>query len=180
MPHIKTDTIITKSVLNNKTGEISQEEFILKKSQTNLVKGGWRMVYKDFDYILLSMKSPNEIRMLLYIRDLFKASLSIVVINKTTMCKKMKTTRATLSKFISRLIQYDFLMELEDKQYMMNPFMYLPHRSNGRELQNEWMDIRSKNLYSRRGISNEEYKRIRENELDIESLKGVLIDGNRF
>ena len=180
MPYIKTDIIISKSVLNNKTGEINQEEFIFKKSQVETAKGGWRMVYKDFDYILLSMKSPNEIRILLQIRDLFKASLSIVVINKTTMCKKMKTTRATLSKFISRLIQYDFLMELEDKQYMMNPFMYLPHRSNGRELQNEWMDIRSRNLYSRRGISNEEYERIKENKIDIKSLKSVVIDLNRF
>ena len=92
----------------------------------------------------------------------------------------MKTTRATLSKFITRLIQYDFLMELEDKQYMMNPFMYLPYRSNGRELQKEWVDIRNRNLYSRRGISNEEYQMIRENRLDIESLERVLIDTNRL
>jgi hypothetical protein len=84
------------------------------------------MTYKDFDYVLLKMKSPNEIRILLQIRDLFKASLSRVVINKTSMCKKFGTTRATLSKFITRLVQYDFLMELEDKQYMMNPFMCLP------------------------------------------------------
>ena len=180
MPHIKTDIIISKSVLNNKTGEINQEEFILKKSQVDTAKGGWRMVYRDFDYILLSMKSPKEIKMLLEIRDLFKSSKSIVVINKTTMCKKMETTRATLSKFITRLVSYNFLMELEDKQYMMNPFMYLPYHANGKEFQDEWIDIRNRNLYSRRGLSNEEFKMIRDNRLDIKRLEGVVIDNNRL
>jgi len=180
MPYIKTDIIISKSVLNNKTGEINQEEFILKKSQVDTAKGGWRMVYKDFDYILLSMKSPKEIKMLLETRDLFKSSKSIVVINKTTMCKKMETTRATLSKFITRLVGYNFLMELEDKQYMMNPFMHLPYHANAKELQDEWMDIRNRNFYNRRGLSNEECLMIKDNRLDIEGLKGIVVDENRL
>ena len=179
MWHIKTDTIITKSVLNNKTGEINQEEFIFKKSQVETAKGGWRMVYKDFDYILLSMKSPKEIKMLLEIRDLFKSSKSIVVINKTSMCKKMETTRATLSKFITRLVGYDFLMELEDKQYMMNPFMYLPYHANAKELQNEWIEIREKQLYNRRGLSNDEYLMVKEGKIMLDSIKDVLIDRDR-
>ncbi len=179
MRHIKTDTIITKSVLNNKTGEINQEEFIFKKSQVETAKGGWRMVYKDFDYILLSMKSPKEIKMLLEIRDLFKASKSIVVINKTSMCKKLETTRATLSKFITRLVVYNFLMELEDKQYMMNPFMYLPYHANSKELQNEWIEIREKHLYNRRGLSNDEYLMIKEGKIEVDSMKCILIDRDR-
>lgn len=179
MRNIKTEIIITKTVLNNKTGEIKEEEFVQKKSIIDMIKGGWRMVYKDFDYILLSMKSPNEIRALLQIRDLFKVSLSRVVINKTTMCKKMGMTRATFSKFISRLIQYDFLMELSDKQYMMNPFMFLPYKANGKELQEEWIDIRKNELYNRRGLSNDEYIMIKEGKMSLELIKGILVDDNR-
>ena len=138
------------------------------------------MTHDDFDYILISMKSPKEIKMLLEIRGFFKSSKSIVVINKTTMCEKMDTTRATLSKFITRLVGYNFLMELEDKQYRMNPFMHLPCHSNSKELQYEWMDIRSKNLYSRRGLSNEECRMIKDNRLNIEGLKNVVFDVNRI
>lgn len=179
MPHIKTEIIITKSVLNNKTGEIRDEEFIQKKSIMESCKGGWRMVYSDFDYLLLNMKSPNEIKILLQIRDLFKASLSRVVINKTNMSKKIGTTRATLSKFITRLIQYDFLMELEDKQYMMNPFMCIPYKSSAKELQNEWIKIRRDSLYNRRGLSNNEYRIISEGKMELKFIKGILIDKNR-
>jgi hypothetical protein len=180
MPNIKTDIIITKSILNNVTGEIKDEEFVLKRNKIDSAKGGWYMTYKDFDYILLSMKSPKEIKMLLTIRDLFKATLSIVVINKTVMCKKLDTTRATLSKFITRLIQYDFLMELEDKQYMLNPFMYLPYRSSSKELQDEWMEIRRDKRYNRRGFSNEEYRLIKDGKIKIELVKGSLVDEQRL
>ena len=144
------------------------------------IRGEKSMTHQDFDYVLISMKSPKEIKILLDIRILFKSLKSIVVINKTTMCKKMETTRATLSKFITRLVGYNFLMELEDKQYMMNPFMYLPYHANAKELQDEWMDIRSRNLYSRRGLSNEECIMIRDKRLDIEGLKGVMVDENRL
>jgi len=178
MRHIKTEMIITKSVLNNETGEITDEEFIQKKSIIESCKGGWRMVYKDFDYVLISMKSPSEIRILLQIRDLFKASLSRVVINKATMSKKMGTTRATLSKFITRLIQYDFLMELEDKQYLMNPFMCLPYKASAKELQDEWIKIREERLYNRRGLSDNEYKMLKEGKIEV-NFKDILIDRNR-
>ena len=87
--------IITKTILSNNILEINEKffckivlyykKYIQKKSIIESCKGGWRMVYKDFDYVLISMKSPNEIRILLQIRDLFKASLSRVVINKATI-----------------------------------------------------------------------------------------------
>jgi hypothetical protein len=40
LKYITTETIITKSVLNNKTGEIKDEEFIQRKSKTKVCKGG--------------------------------------------------------------------------------------------------------------------------------------------
>jgi hypothetical protein len=61
----------------------------------------------------------------------------------------------------------------------MNPFMYLPYKSPASELQEEWEKIRDEKLYKRRGLSNEEYKMIKEKKLNIESLENVLIDDNR-
>jgi len=177
--YVITETIITKSILNNQTGEIDDEEFIQRKSKTKTYKGGWRMMYIDFEYVLIEMKSPKEVKALLQLKNMFKASTNQIVINKSRMCKDFGMTRVTFSNFITRLISYDFLIELIDKQYRMNPFMYLPYRSNGKELQDEWEKIRNKNLYKRRGLSNDEYKLIKDKKLDIESFKNVLVDENR-
>ena len=179
LKYITTETIITKSVLNNKTGEIKDEEFIQRKAKREVCKGGWRMMYNDFEYVLISMKSPKEVKALLQLKNMFKASTSQIVINKSTMCKNFGMTRVPFSNFITRLISYNFLIELSDKQYRMNPFMYLPYQSQAKELQDEWERIRNEGLYKRRGISNKEYKFIRDKKLKIGDLVNVVVDKNR-
>jgi len=177
---VTTEVIITKSILNNRTGEITDEEFVQKRSKKESCKGGWKMMYNDFEYVLIAMKSPKEIKVLLQLKNMFKASTSQIVINKSTMCKNFGITRVTFSNFITRLIMYDFLIELEDKQYRMNPFMYLPYKSSGKELQDYWQEIRENNLYKRRGLSNEEYKLIAEKKLSLEFLKNVLVNKDKL
>jgi len=177
--YIITETIITKSILNNQTGEINNEEFVQRKSKTKTCKGGWKMMYSDFEYVLIRMKSPKEVKALLKLKNMFKASTNQIVINKSTMCQNFEMTRVTFSNFVTRLISFNFLIELSDKQYRMNPFMYLPYKSPASELQEEWEKIRDEKLYKRRGLSNEEYKMIKEKKLNIESLENVLIDENR-
>jgi hypothetical protein len=179
LKYIITETIITKNILNNKTGEIDEEEFIQRKSKSRTSKGGWRMMYSDFEYVLINMKSQKEIKALIQLKNMFKASISQIVINKSTMCKNFGMTRVTFSNFISRLISYNFLIELEDKQYRMNPFMYLPYKSSGRELQDEWERIIGENLYKRRGLSNQEYKLRREGKLVFEKDNKIVMDRGR-
>ena len=180
MNYITTETIITKSILNNQTGEINNEEFVQRKSKIKTCKGGWRMMYSDFEYVLISMKSPKEVKALLQLKNMFKASTNQIVINKSTMCKNFEMTRVTFSNFITRLITYNFLIELNDKQHRMNPFMYLPYKSPASELQEEWEKICDEKLYKRRGLSKEEYKMIKEKKLNIESLENVLIDETKL
>ena len=179
MKYIITETIISKSILNNETGEVSEEEFIQRKLKNKSCKGGWRMMYNDFEYVLISMKSPKVVKAVLQLKNMFKASVSQIVINKTTMCKDFGMNRVTFSNFIGRLISYDFLIELDDKQYRMNPFMYLPYQSSARELQDEWEKIRNDNIYRRRGLSNLEYKLIMQNKLELSHIENVIIDTNR-
>jgi len=136
-------------------------------------------MYSDFEYVLIKMKSPKEIKALLKLKNIFKASTIQIVINKSTMCKDFEMNRVSFSNFITRLISYDFLIELNDKQYRMNPFMYLPYKSSGLELQEEWNKIREDNLYKRRGLSNQEYRLIEEKKLKLEEIENVLIDKNR-
>ena len=62
---------------------------------------------------------------------------------------------------------------------MMNPFMYLPYHANAKELQNEWIEIREKQLYNRRGLSNDEYLMVKEGKIEVASMKGILIDRDR-
>jgi hypothetical protein len=125
------------------------------------------------------MKSPKEVKAVLQLKNMFKASTSQIVINKSTMCKDFEMTRVTFSNFIGRLISYDFLIELDDKQYRMNPFMYLPYQSSARELQDEWERIRSDNLYRRRGLSSLEYKLIKEDKLLFLDIVNGMMDTNR-
>jgi hypothetical protein len=136
-------------------------------------------MYSDFEYVLINMKSQKEIKALIQLKNMFKASISQIVINKSTMCKNFGMTRVTFSNFISRLISYNFLIELEDKQYRMNPFMYLPYKSSGRELQDEWERIIGENLYKRRGLSNQEYKLRREGKLVFEKDNKIVMDRGR-
>ena len=136
-------------------------------------------MYSDFEYVLIKMKSPKEIKALLKLKNIFKASTIQIVINKSTMCKDFEMNRVSFSNFITRLISYDFLIELNDKQYRKNPFMYLPYKSSGLELQEEWNKIREDNLYKRRGLSNQEYRLIEEKKLKLEEIENVLIDKNR-
>ena len=180
MKIIKTETIILKSILNNNTGEINDEEFIQRKSKKDVCKGGWRMIYNDFEYVLINMKSPKETKALLQLKNMFKASTSQIVINKSTMCKNFGMTRVPFSNLITRLISYNFLIELNDKQYRMNPFMCLPYQAQARELQDEWGKIRKEKLYNRRAVSNEEYTLINDKKLDINSLVDVVVDKGKL
>jgi hypothetical protein len=63
------------------------------------------------------MKSPKEVKALLQLKNMFKASISQIVINKSTMCKDFGMTRVPFSNFITRLISYNFLIELSDKRF---------------------------------------------------------------
>jgi hypothetical protein len=144
MEHTIVSRILTKKTLNDKTGELEETDFkeIKEKKQ---IKGGFRMVYKDYDTVLLSIvKSGKDLELLLFIRDLFTYNKIEIYIQSTEISKSFKVAKSKVSMIIKAMVDNKLLMRVDRGVYRLNPFMYLPYRSEAEVLQREWKFIEEK------------------------------------
>lgn len=136
--------ILTQQTLNKITGEIEDVEYkeIKEKKQ---IRGGFRMVYKDYDTVLLSIvKSGKDLELLLFIRDLFTYNKIEIYIQSTEISKSFKVAKSKVSMIIKAMVDNKLLMRVDRGVYRLNPFMYLPYRSEAEVLQREWKFIEEK------------------------------------
>ena len=142
----------TLSVVDNMTGEVKPMSFTEEKTKKK-VKGGWRMVYfpQGYDLVTLQLTSQRETYLMYYIRDLFTKSKSEVVLSPKLISKELNLDTKFISKTIKKLVGLDLIMQLTNKSYRLNPFMVLPYLSNADELQKEWIKIRERHGFIRRG-----------------------------
>jgi len=136
--------ILTQPTLNKITGEIEDVEYkeIKEKKQ---IRGGFRMVYKDYDTVLLSIvKSGKDLELLLFIRDLFTYNKIEIYIQSTEISKSFKVAKSKVSMIIKAMVDNKLLMRVDRGVYRLNPFMYLPYRSEAEVLQREWKFIEEK------------------------------------
>ena len=135
--------IITKKVLNENTGELESQSYkqIRKRKK---IRGGFRMVYKTYDDAVLEVvKSKKDLEILIYIRDLFTYNRVENVLSKVDIAKALKVSEQKASVVIRRLLDSNLIKKVSRGIYRLNPYMYLPFRSDAENLQQEWNNIKN-------------------------------------
>jgi len=138
MNYTEVTRIITERVLNNNTGELEPKTFREVK-QTKQVKGGFSMVYKSYDDVLKECVTSNlDLKIILAIREMFTYARIEVVISALDLSKQLKTSKQKVTTVITKLVENRLLKRVARGTYRLNPFMYLPFRSDASTLQAEW------------------------------------------
>lgn len=145
MQFTTTQQSITHKVLNEVTGELEPKQFdeVTKRKH---IKGGYRMVYKSYDDALLGIvKSTKDLELVIFIRDMFtymqvEVNLSTSHLQKTTGLAKSKVTEV-----VSRMVATGLLFKVRRGVYRLNPYMYIPYRSDSELLQAEWLKLTKDN-----------------------------------
>ncbi len=136
------DKIISQVVLNKTTGELETQDLRVLKP-TSKIKGGYRMMYKNYDEIQSELlKSNLDIRIFLYIRDKFSRTRIETSISARAIANELNTTPSKVSTLIKQLVENNFLMRVDRGIYRMNPFMFIPYGSPAEELQKEWEKLK--------------------------------------
>ena len=147
--------IITQRVLIETTGELESKDYRETKRYSK-VKGGYRMTYKSYDDIQVeALKSSLDIKIFLYIRDKYTWMRIENILSARDIAEENNVAISKVSKLISTLVDLDFLVRINRGIYRMNPFMFIPYKSNAEELQKEWKEIQNELLRK----SNEQTKR---------------------
>jgi predicted transcriptional regulator len=130
--------IITQQVLNEDTGELEIKNYREERKSTN-IKGGFSMVYKDYDEVLEEViKSNIDMKIFQIIKKSFTYKRIEVVLSSTDISKQLNISKPKVTRFIKNLIDNAFLKRVGRGTYRMNPFMFIPFRSDSSELQQEW------------------------------------------
>ena len=111
---------------------------------TKKMKGGFSMVYKDYDEILLLLKSNLDIQIFLEIRNNFTYRKIEAAISASEIAKKLNTSTTKVRTVINKLKNECFIIKINRTSYRLNPFIYLPFRSESELLQKEWNNLMKK------------------------------------
>ena len=129
---------VYKQILNTDTGEFEKCRFVEDTKYKLSKKQGWKAMYTtEYDKVLMALKSNLEKNMFMDIRDRFTKSKTVLEINQSSLAKKHKTTKSTVSKFMKKMRDIEFIKKTEDG-YRMNPYMLIPYQADGLQLQQEW------------------------------------------
>jgi len=118
---------ITKVILDESTGELSNETFTRDYKQRNNIKQGWTMTYIDYDEMLATViKSNLDMKIVMHLKRLIKSDFTLTI-NISKEAERMGLGRDKLSKTLSRLVAAEFLKRT-DTGFRSNPFMFIPYR----------------------------------------------------
>jgi len=142
MDYITTKHSITHKVLNEDTGELESKQFSEQK-QRKRIKGGFRMVYLDYDKALLQIiKSAKDLELVISIRDTFTYQQVEVHLSPTDMHTTTGIAKSKITEVIKRMVTTELLKKVKRGTYRLNPYMYLPYRGDGEQLQAEWNNLK--------------------------------------
>ena len=139
-----TEEIITKQVLNETTGEVESQDFKQLKKHKK-IRGGFRMVYLLYDEAVHKViSSKKDFEIITGIREMFTHKKTEVELSPTDLAKRYNVSRRKVSELLKKLKEVKMLTLVYSTSYRFNPFMYVPYRANGEELQNEWNQLTTK------------------------------------
>ena len=132
--------IITKQVLNETTGELESKTFREEKTKTT-VRGGFNLMYhKSYEEVTeAAVKSNTDIKVFNWITNRFtyqKVDVPLLYNDCTIEISQPQFTR-----LIKRLLDLSYLKRTGRGIYRLNPFIYLPYKADGAELQKEWKEL---------------------------------------
>jgi predicted transcriptional regulator len=137
-----TSDIITHKVLNEKTGELESTDFQQVKKSKN-IRGGFRMVYKSYDEAVEDIISSKlDFSILICIRDKFTYAQKEHNLSAMEISEDFKVSRQKVTTIISKAVKAGLLKKSSKSLYRLNPFMYVPYRADGSELQAEWNELK--------------------------------------
>ena len=136
--------IITKKVYNDNTEQLESLDFKQIKT-TKRIKGGFNMMYKSYDDALREVvKSGLDLDIAIRIRDMFTYSKREIFLSPTDISSNLNIAKSKVQTVINRMIETNMLMKVSRGVYRLNPFMFIPFRADGEELQEEWKNILNK------------------------------------
>lgn len=136
--------IITKKVYNDNTEQLESLDFKQVKT-TKRIKGGFNMMYKSYDDALREVvKSGLDLDIAIRIRDMFTYSKREIFLSPTDISSNLNIAKSKVQTVINRMIETNMLMKVSRGVYRLNPFMFIPFRADGEELQEEWKNILNK------------------------------------
>jgi hypothetical protein len=141
MSYRQTIGIVSLKVLNEKTGELEDKRY-REENEIKAIKGGYRRMYKDYDAALIDIvKSGKDLELLIMIRDQFTYMRIECVITKSDIAKVVGVSERKVTDIINKMVTSKMLGRVSRGVYRLNPFMYLPYRADGEQLQSEWKSI---------------------------------------
>jgi len=135
-------TSVVRQVLNEKTGELEKQRFTSDKQFGNTAKQGWRRMYTGYDEILMSMSSPKEVELMIYIKDMFKKTNTEVGVVQTDIALMFNVSPGYVNKLLAKFVRLDLLMKIRRGVYRLNPYIYIPYNADGFTLQKEWDELK--------------------------------------
>ena len=134
--------IITHQILNEATGELEAKDFKEMKQKSKL-RGGFMLIYGSYDSALINIISSSvDYQIVTYIRDKFTYSKTEIHLSSQHIAGLFKVSKPKVTRLIKSMVDNDLLMRVDTGIYRLNPFMFIPFRANGSELQHEWETIK--------------------------------------
>jgi predicted regulator of amino acid metabolism with ACT domain len=103
------------------------------------------MVYSTYDEAVASIiTSKVDFIILVHIRDLFTYMQTEVSISSADIAKLFGVSKPKVTRLISAMLEHSLLYRVSKGIYRLNPFMFLPYKSNGATLQADWKTLTAK------------------------------------
>lgn len=133
--------IITRTVLNEASGELEQVDFRQVKERTQ-IKGGFGMYYKSYEETIEHLiDSKLDWKIWVAVKNHFTWRRVETSLDMTKLAKDLGCSRAKIGTVVKKAVEIKLLLRVSRGIYRLNPFMILPYRADGAELQAEWLAL---------------------------------------
>jgi len=140
MDYIVKQSIISQRVLNEETGELENKTYA-EQSKRKTIKGGFNMIYrKNYEEIITEVVAgKKDLELFFWITNKF--TYEQVENTITPKLCPLDVSDSTIKRMLTKLAISTYLLKVSTATYRLNPFTYLPYRSDGSKLQREWNEI---------------------------------------